>query len=182
MSRIGKSPITIPAGVEVTYQDSVVSVKWPKGSLSYTHLDAVGVNIEDNVITVELLDPSKKNMWGLTRTLIANMIEGVDKWFEKKLHVIGVGYNVKAQWSKLTLNLGYSHPIEYTLPETVAAAVDKDPKWNDIVTLTSPNKQLVGEVAAKIKAMRKPEPYKWKGVRYFGERIKMKAGKTAVKK
>jgi large subunit ribosomal protein L6 len=182
MSRIWKNPIIIPAWVTVDYKDATLAVSWPKWSLSYTHLPSVGVVIEDSVITVSLLDETQPNMRWLSRSLIANMVEGVSQWFEKKLHVIWVWYNVKLQWTTLTLSLWYSHPILYALPSTVTAVVEKDPKGNDIITLSSPNKQLVWEVAATIKSMRKPEPYKGKWVRYFGEHIKMKAGKTTWKK
>jgi large subunit ribosomal protein L6 len=182
MSRIWKNPILIPSGVSIEYVAQTITVTWPKWVLSYTHLPAVSLSIVDSVITVLLVDDSQPNMWWLTRSLVANMVQWVSQWFEKKLHVIGVGYNVKAQGNTMTLNLWYSHPINYALPATVTVLVEKDPKGNDIITLTSPNKQLVGEVAAKLKSFRKPEPYKGKWVRYFWEQIKMKAGKTTWKK
>ena len=126
-------------------------------------------------------DPKNVAFWGLTRSLVANMVEGVAKGFEKKLQVLGVGYNAKVQGRTLILNLGYSHPINHELPQGIDAVVEKDPKGNDMVVITGIDKQLVGEQAAKIRSYRKPEPYKGKGVRYFGEHIKMKAGKTASK-
>jgi len=180
MSRIGKLPIVIPEWVTVSQADGVVSVKWPKWELTQRIPAGVVVAIADEV-TVSTTSDEHKNLWGLMRTLIFNMTEGVTTWFEKKLQVIGVWYSAKAQGQKLTLNLGLSHPVLHEVPDGVNVTVDKDPKGNDMVVLQSIDKQLVGEQAAKIKAYRKPEPYKGKGIRYLGEYIKIKAGKTAGK-
>jgi len=181
MSRIGKLPIVIPEGVTVTIADGVVGVKWPKGELSQTIVEWVTVKQEENEVVVSIENPSHKAFWGLMRALINNMVIGVTEGYEKKLQVIWVWYNAKVQGNKLILNLGYSHPIEHEVPASINASVDKDPKGNDMVVLTSIDKQLVGEHAAKIRSYRKPEPYKWKGVRYLWEHIKMKAWKTATK-
>ena len=180
MSRIGKLPIAIPEGVAISQADDVVTVKGPKWELTQTIPAWVVITIADEVV-VSITADEHKNLWGLIRTLIFNMTEWVTKWFEKKLQVIGVWYSAKAQGQKLTLNLWLSHPVYHDVPAGVSVAVDKDPKGNDMVVLTSIDKQLVGEQAAKIKAYRKPEPYKWKGIRYFGEYIKIKPGKTAGK-
>lgn len=180
MSRIGKLPIVIPEGVTISQKNDIVTVKGPKWELTQTIPTWVVVTIADEVV-VSVTSDEYKNFWGLIRTLIFNMTEGVTKGFEKKLQVIGVGYSAKAQGQKLTLNLWLSHPVLHDVPALVTVAVDKDPKGNDMVVLTSIDKQLVGEQAAKIKAYRKPEPYKGKGIRYLGEYIKIKPGKTAGK-
>lgn len=182
MSRIWKLPIVVPAGVQVTITDQHIAVTGPKGALSLDLLPACAVHLADGVLTVSLVDENQKNMWGLSRSLIANMVHGVSQWFEKKLHVIGIGYNVKVQGQTIELSLGLSHKVNHVLPKGVTAVSEKDPKWNDILTLTGADKQSVGQEAAKIKMYRKPEPYKGKGVRYFGEVIKLKAGKTGGKK
>jgi large subunit ribosomal protein L6 len=130
---------------------------------------------------VSIVSEDYKNLWWLVRTLINNMVEGVTKGFEKKLVVVWVGYSAKVQGKKIILNLGYSHPIEYELPEGISATVEKDQKWNDVITISGIDKQLVGQVAAVIRSFRKPEPYKGKGVRYIDEVVKLKAGKQAKK-
>jgi len=182
MSRIGKLPITIPAGAEMNFADGIATAKGPKGTLTYTLPEGVRVQKEESQLIVSIVSEEYKNMRGLVRTLLSNMVIGVTTGYEKKLHVLGVGYNAKLQGKKLILNLGYSHPIEYDLPEIVSASIEKDAKGADIVTLHSCDKQLVGEIAAKLRVLRLPEPYKGKGVRYFGEYVKQKAGKTAGKK
>lgn len=182
MSRIWKLPITVPAGVQVIIVDHHITVTGPKGSLSLDLLPACAVHLTDGVLTVSVVNEDQKNMWGLSRTLLANMVYGVAHWFEKKLHVIGIGYNVKVQGQAIELSLGLSHKVNHMLPKGVTAVSEKDPKWNDILTLTGADKQAVGQEAAKIKMYRQPEPYKGKGIRYFGEIIKLKAGKTGGKK
>ena len=181
MSRIGKLPINIPAWVEVNINWQTVAVKWPKWQLQYTAPAGVILNKTENVVDVNIQSEEYKNLWGLVRTLINNMVVGVTQWYEKKLHVLWVWYNVKLQWNKLVLNLWYSHPINYELPTGVSAAVEKDSKWNDIITLNSIDKEMLGQTAAKIITFRPPEVYKWKGIRYFWQVIKLKAGKTAKK-
>jgi large subunit ribosomal protein L6 len=164
MSKIGKKTITVP-----------------KGTLSYTALEGVSVVLEDNVITVSVADDSIRNLWGLTRTLVNNMVVGVSEGYTIKLHILWVGFGAKVNGQKLGLSLGFSHPVDFDLPQGIAATVEKDPKGNDIITLTWIDKQLIGETAAKIRKLKKPEPYKGKGIRYFGEQIKLKAGKAAKK-
>ncbi len=181
MSRIGKLPISLPEGVTVEMKDGICYVKGPKGELSEKIQDSVTVEIKDNEIIVTRKDESKKarSFHGLSRNLINNMVIGVTKGFEKRLEVIGVGYKAQAQGSKLTLNLGFSHPIEYKAPEGITFDLDKEKK--NIVIVSGISKQMVGEVASKIRSYRKPEPYKGKGIRYEGEYVARKAGKAVGK-
>lgn len=181
MSKIGKKPIALPSGVTVTIDNSVVTVKGPKGSLSYTLLAGVNASVVDNTVVTSVDSEDKWNLWGLTRTLIQNMAIGVSEWYTKKLHVLWVWFTAKTAGQKLALSLGFSHPVEYPLPTGIAASVEKDAKGNDIITLTWIDKQLVGETAAKIRKLKEPEPYKGKGIRYIDETIKLKAGKAAKK-
>ncbi len=181
MSKIGKLPIVIPEGVEITIADRNVKVKGPKWELTYDVLDCVTLKKEDTTLVVSVDSEENNKFWGLTRSLIANMVEWVTKGYEKKLHIIGVWFWAQVQGKKIILSLGYSHKINFDLPETVDARAEQDPKWDTILTLTSIDKQLLWEVTAKIRDFRKPEPYKGKGVRYFGEEVKLKAGKTAKK-
>jgi large subunit ribosomal protein L6 len=181
MSRIWKVPIVILSEVTVILNWSLISVKWPKWELEYLIPNWVILKIEGNSIFVSVESDDLKNLWGLVRTLIFNMIEGVTKGYEKKLLVRWVWYNVKIQGSNLILNLGYSHPIEYKIPTNIQISTEKNPKWEDIVVISGIDKQKVWEVAAKIKKYRLPEPYKGKWIRYIDEEIKLKAGKTAKK-
>lgn len=181
MSKIGKKPIIIPEGVDIQLEGKLVKVKGPKGELSYEALDCVGIKKEENTVVVSIDHDDNKKFWGLTRTLIANMVEGVTNGYEKKLHIIGVGYGAQLQGKKLVLSLGFSHKINFEVPDGIEVSVEQDPKGNSILTLKSIDKQLLGEVAAKIKAYKKPEPYKGKWIRYFGEFIKLKPGKAAKK-
>lgn len=179
MSRIGKKLIPIPAGVEVKIEKSLVKVKGPKGDLKLELHPLVKVEIKDNNIVVDVgnqEDKNEKSLWGLFNRLINNMIIGVTNGFEKKLEVVGVGFRVALQGQKLTLNLGFSHPVEFVLPAGISGSVDKN-----IITLLSKDKYLLGETAARIRRIKKPEPYKGKGIRYAGEIIKKKAGKTVTK-
>ena len=179
MSRIGKQPVVVPEKVTVTIADRKISVKGPKGELDLTHHEGVNVAQEDKSIVVKPVDESQKNraLWGLTRTLVSNMVEGVTNGFTKNLEFTGVGYKAAVSGNKITLNLGYSHPIEYELPEGVAAKVTKN-----VIEVSGINKELVGFTAAKIRSFRPPEPYKGKGVKYADEVIIRKAGKTGAKK
>lgn len=182
MSRIGKLPITIPPGVTVEKRTgNVIFVKGPKGELTFSVKDSINIEIANNIITCTRTSESKsaKSLHGLSRTLIQNMIEGITKGFEKKLEIHGVGYRVALQSGKVVLSLGYSHPIEYIPPKNIQISIDEEKK--NIIIITGADKQLIGEVAAKIRSYRKPEPYKGKGIRYLGEQITRKAGKTAVK-
>jgi len=182
MSRIGKLPIAVPTGVTVEKRDgNVVNVKGPKGELTYTVPKNISVEIADGKITLNRGNNSAtdKSMHGLSRTLLANMVHGVTKGFSKQLEIQGVGYRASMQGSKLVLALGYSHPIEFQPPAGIQITIDQEKK--NILTVTGANKQLVGEVAAKIRGYRKPEPYKGKGIRYLGEYVARKAGKAASK-
>ncbi len=140
------------------------------------------VTLKEGEVEVSIASDEHANLRGLVRTLINNMVVGVTTGYEKKLHVIGVGYAAKVQGKNLVLSLGYSHPVNHELPEGITATVERDPKGSDIVTLQGIDKQLLGQHAARIRTYRSPEPYKGKGVRYVGEYIKMKAGKTAAGK
>jgi len=181
MSRIGKLPIEIPEGVTIELKDGDCKVKGPKGELSEKIHEKITVEIGEKEVVVKRADEEKfsKSLHGLTRNLIANMIEGVTKGFEKRLEIIGVGYKAQASGSKLTLNLGFSHPIEYKAPDGVTFDIDKDKK--NIVIVSGISKQMVGEVAAKVRSYRKPEPYKGKGIRYEGEYVARKVGKAVAK-
>ncbi len=179
MSRIGKQPVVIPSGVKVALDGKLFKVEGPKGELSRTLAEGIAVQIEDSHITVSLIEKRGVNraLFGLSRTLIANMVEGVTKGFQKVLEINGVGYRADLQGSILNLSLGYSHPIEYRLPEGIAAEVEKQTK----ITVKGIDRELVGATAAKIRSFREPEPYKGKGVMYAGERIVRKAGKAGKK-
>lgn len=181
MSRIGKKPVAIPAGVTVEVKGTVVSVQGPKGTLSYAHLPEVTVRVEGGEVVVGRKDDSDeaKARHGLTRQLIANMVTGVSVGYEKKLEIIGVGYKAQIQAKKVVLNLGHSHAIDYPIPEGITVAQEE--KNKNIVVVRGINKQLVGQVAAEIRAYRPPEPYKGKGVRYLGEDVRRKPGKAAAK-
>jgi len=179
MSRIGKRPIAIPKQVTVEINGSQISVKGPKGSLSRELPSGVIVEKEGETLQVVRQDESRtaRERHGLCRTLLANMVEGVSKGFSKQLQIIGVGYRAQAQGSKLTLNVGYSKPVEMNMPEGIQVAVEK----NTDVTISGINKEMVGNVAASIRAVRPPEVYKGKGIRYQGEFVRQKAGKTGKK-
>lgn len=179
MSRIGKQPVVVPEKVNVTISDRKIDVKGPKGELTFTHHEGVTVTQEDKNLIVKPIDGSNKNraLWGLTRTLVNNMMVGVTDGFTKTLEFNGVGYKAAAKGKTLTLNLGYSHPIDYELPEGVDAKVTKN-----VIEVSGCNKELVGFAAAKIRSFRKPEPYKGKGIKYSDEVIIRKAGKTGAKK
>ena len=178
MSRIGKLPIDIPAGVKITVDSDVISVKGPKGELTVPHLSDVTVKSEDGQITVERKDDERiaKAQHGLQRSLLANAVEGVTKGFEKRLEVKGVGFRVSSSNNELTMSLGFSHEIKYKAPEGVTVSNDKM-----TIIVSGIDKQKVGQVAAEIRALKKPEPYKGKGIMYEGEQILRKAGKTGKK-
>ncbi|MBO6919756.1 MAG: 50S ribosomal protein L6 [Rhizobiaceae bacterium] len=175
MSRIGKKPIAVPAGVTATVDGQKVTAKGPKGELNFVVNDEVLVKLEENEITVTPVDKSKgaRSKWGMSRTMIANILEGVEKGFERKLEINGVGYRAAMQGKGIQLSLGFSHEVVYTPPEGVTVAC---PKPTEIV-VSGIDKQAVGQVAAKIREYRKPEPYKGKGVKYAEERIVRKEGK-----
>lgn len=184
MSRIGKAPISIPDGVEVSVSpENVVSVKGPKGeSEQQIHTDLT-LKIEDGVATLERPSESKehKSMHGLYRSLINNMVVGVTEGYKTQQELVGVGYRAKVSGQRLELVLGYSHPIVIELPKEVKVTAETEKGKPPVVTLESHDKQLIGQVAAKIRSLRKPEPYKGKGIRFVGEQIRRKAGKAAAK-
>jgi large subunit ribosomal protein L6 len=181
MSRIGKAPISIPSGVNVTVKDNTVTVKGPKGELSQEFHPELEVKVEDGTITVERPNDEKeiRAKHGLYRSLINNMVVGVSEGYKKELELVGVGYRATSQGQLLDLALGYSHPIHMMLPPEVKVEAVTDRKSNPIITLESADKQLLGQVCAKIRSLRKPEPYKGKGIRFKGEEIRRKAGKSA---
>lgn len=177
MSRIGKLPVALPSGVTVQVADGAVRVKGPKGELSQTLPGEVAVSVADNEVVVNRDNDGRtaRANHGLVRALVRNMVQGVSQGFEKKLEVQGVGYRAEVRGKSLVLNLGYSHPIEYPFPEGVSVAVDK----GGAITVSGIDKQRVGQAAAEIRAFRKPDSYKGKGVRYAGEYVRLKAGKSA---
>lgn len=180
MSRIGLKPVTVPAGVEVKVDEkNIVTVKGPKGQLTQAIDPSMKIEINDGILTVTRPTENKKHksLHGLSRTLINNMIIGVTEGYEKKMEIAGVGYRAAKQGKKLVLNLGFSHPVEMEDPEGVETEV---PTQLEIV-VRGINKQLVGNYAAKIRAWREPEPYKGKGIRYAGEHVRRKEGKTGKK-
>lgn len=181
MSRIGNKTITIPAGVEITVADgNEVTVKGPKGTLTRQFNKDLGINIENGILTVTRPNDEKhtKQLHGTTRALINNMVEGVHEGFKRELEIVGIGYRAAMSGNKLTLNIGYSHPIEFTAEDGLTIEC---PSATSII-VSGIDKQRVGEMAANIRATRKPEPYKGKGIRYKGEHIRRKEGKTAGKK
>jgi large subunit ribosomal protein L6 len=179
MSKIGKKPVVIPSGVTVSFADNTMTVKGPKGELKQTVVEGVTVAIEATEATVAVPSVDMWKYWGLYRTLLANMIEGVTNMYEKKLQLLGVGYNAALKGKDLELTIGFSHKVDVKTPANITVAVEKDAKGNSIITCTSIDKQAVGEFASKVRALRKPEPYKGKGIRYFGEFVKLKPGKAA---
>lgn len=175
MSRIGKLPVAIPAGVTITVDDNRVVVRGPKGELSQSSLPGIDVKIEGDTVTVSRRTDERehRSKHGLMRTLISNMVVGVTNGYEKKLQVSGVGFRVNLTGSSLKLGLGFSHEVEYKLPEGIQAKVEQN-----TITISGIDKQQVGQVAAEIRALKKPEPYKGKGIAYAGERILRKSGKS----
>jgi large subunit ribosomal protein L6 len=177
MSKIGKQPIDIPAGVDVKMDGAFVVVKGPKGELRQEILPEIKVEIEENKIIVSPKNDERKTgaLWGLTRALLSNLVKGVNDGFEKRLEIQGVGFKVSLQGSKLVFSLGFSHPVEVETPQGISFAVEKN-----IIIISGIDKALVGQTAANIRALKKPEPYKGKGIRYQGEVVKRKAGKKAA--
>ena len=178
MSKIGKQPINIPAGITVSVNEgNEVVVKGTKGELTSKIDPKVSIEIKDSLVLVSVKNDTKKHyaIWGLSRMLIANMIEGIQKGFEKKLEIQGVGYKVIQKGDDLELSLGFSHLIRFEAPEGIKFNVEKN-----IITITGIDKQLVGQVAASIRSKKKPEPYKGKGIRYLGEQVKRKVGKKVA--
>lgn len=179
MSRIGKLPITIPSGVTITVDSSVVTVNGSKGSLSQPLLKDLSVSIDGNIATVERANEERtvRAQHGLMRTLINNMVVGVSEGFSKQLEINGVGYRVAAQGQNLKLNLGFSHDVIFEIPAGITTKLEQN-----VITISGIDKQQVGQVAADIRKLKKPEPYKGKGIKYVGERIIRKSGKSGKEK
>lgn len=183
MSRIGKLPITIPAGVSITKNGQIVTVKGPKGTLDQEINPNITISIEGNQCIVSRPNDEKENrsMHGLYRSLLQNMITGVSDGFKKTLELVGVGYRVSNQGQVLELSLGYTHSIYLALPVEIKVETKMERNQNPLIILESADKQLIGQVCAKIRSFRKPEPYKGKGIKFVGEVIRRKAGKSAGK-
>jgi large subunit ribosomal protein L6 len=183
MSRIGKAPITIPSGVEITVEGGEVKVNGPKGQLSQNIGSEITATIEQGILTVQRPTEQKRHkaLHGLYRSLIYNMVTGVTEGYNCKLELVGVGYKAAVQGNILELNLGYSHNIFLAIPSEIKVSAETAKGKNPIISLDSNDKQLLGQVAAKIRSLRKIEPYKGKGIRFVGEEIRRKAGKTAAK-
>ena len=181
MSRIGKAPIEIPAGVTVQVKDNVVTVKGPKGELSQEINPAITVEQEGNVLTVKRPNDERENrsMHGLYRALIHNMVVGVSEGYKKEMELVGVGYRANSTGQVLELSLGYSHAIYIKLPKEIKVEAKMERNKNPLIILESSDKQLLGQVCAKIRSLRKPEPYKGKGIKFVGEVIRRKSGKSA---
>ena len=177
MSRIGKQPIPVPSGVEVQIENNKVTVKGPKGELSQQFSEALIIELEEGVITVSRPDDTRENraLHGLTRTLVSNMVTGVSEGFFKNLEIVGVGYRAAMNGEDLEMQLGFSHPVIIKAEENISFEVPAPTK----ITVRGIDKQRVGQIAAEIRRWRSPEPYKGKGIRYEGERVRRKLGKTA---
>jgi len=180
MSRIGKVPVAIPEKVEAKIEGNTITVKGPLGELSFAFRnEAVKVESKDGAVTVTPLNEESHALWGTTRSVIANMIEGVSTGFKKSLEINGVGYKFEVQGQKLVLSIGYSHKVDMEVPTGLKVAMDE--KEKNVIHVTGIDKQKVGQFASKIKAKKKPEPYKGKGIKYLGEHIRRKAGKSGAK-
>lgn len=175
MSRIGKKPIPIPQGVEVKIENHTISIKGPKGELHFTFDPKIKVEKQNTEIKVLAIEREAKALWGTTRAIIANMITGVTQGFKKQLEIQGVGYKAEVKGKKLILYVGFTHPVEIEAPEEIEFKVEKN-----IITVSGIDKQLVGQIASKIRAQKPPDPYKGKGIRYLGEQVKLKPGKKVV--
>ena len=179
MSRVGKNPVPIPKGVSISIQGSTITVKGPKGSLSWELPANINAQVRGDSVVVERIDETRRSraLHGLARALVNNMVRGVSEGFSKVLELHGLGYRASVQGKVLNLSLGYSHPIEFRLPEGIKASVDQNK-----IRIEGIDKELVGRTAARIVALRKCEPYKGKGIRYEGQEIRRKAGKSGAKK
>ena len=179
MSRIGKKPILVPEKVKVTYSEKKLTVQGAKGTLSRTIHPDLDLSIEDGAINVVLKNDDRKvkALQGMTRSIVDNMVVGVSKGFERILEINGIGYRAEAKGNNIIFNLGFSHPVDFALPEGISAEIDK----NNTVKLSGIDKEKLGHVAASIRRIRPPEPYKGKGVKYLEEKIQKKAGKTGTK-
>jgi large subunit ribosomal protein L6 len=184
MSRIGKLPITIPSGVTVDIKPTMVTVKGPKGTLHQKVEDGISMSMEGNTLTLARATEQKRHkaLHGLYRSLVSNMVKGVTEGYKMEQELVGVGYRASAQGQMLDLVLGYSHHVVFELPAEIKVATRQERGQNPIITLESYDKQLIGQVAAKIRSLRVPEPYKGKGIKFVGETLRRKAGKSAAKK
>lgn len=181
MSKIWKNPITIPAGVTASIVNDLIEIKGPKGTLTQVMYPGIIAKIEENSIVLTCDNVDLWKYWGTMRSLVSNMITGVSEWYSKTLQVIGVWFDAALQGSSINFKLGFSHPVKFDIPAGIEVKIDKDPKGNAVISLTSHDKQLIGQVSSKIRALKKPEPYKGKGIRFLGEVVKLKAGKAAKK-
>ncbi len=182
MSRIGRKPVAIPSGVTVTVTGNKVAVKGSKGELSYEHLPLIAVTVEGSEVVIARTEESKaaRERHGLTRALIQNMVTGVTDGYEKKLEVIGVGFKTAVKGQTLTLNIGFSHPVDFAIPQGVT--ITQDEKNKNILIIRGIDRQMVGQAASDIRALKPPEPYKGKGIRYSDEQVRRKVGKAATAK
>jgi len=183
MSRIGNAPVTIPQGVEVSFNNGLVTVKGKLGELNQDIVEGITVVVDDNIVTLSRINDLKdlKAKHGLYRSLIANMIVGVSEGYTTKQELVGVGYRATVNGQLLEMTLGFSHNVVFALPKEVKAVAEQSKGKPPVVTFTSHDKQLIGQVAAKLRTLRKPEPYKGKGIKFIGEEIRRKAGKSAGK-
>ena len=179
MSRVGKKPISIPEKIKASYQQRVVTIQGANGTLTQQIHPKIDLRIDGQTITVGMRDNNRKTaaLQGMTRSLISNMVEGVSKGFERVLEINGIGYRAEARGKSIVFNLGFSHPVDFPLPEGISATVDK----NNTVKLAGIDKQLIGQTAARIRQLRPPEPYKGKGIKYAEEYVQRKAGKKGTK-
>jgi large subunit ribosomal protein L6 len=180
VSRRGKKPIEIPKGVDLSIDNKTVKVRGPKGELNWVYPDRINVSVNNGIVVVERIGDSRldRSLHGLTRSIISNMVTGVSQGYQKVLEIVGIGYKAQVMGTKLVLSLGYSHPIEFQLPEGIKASVDAK---QTVITLTGIDKHQLGQVAENLKGLRLPDSYKGKGIRYSGERFKLKAGKAGKK-
>ncbi len=177
MSRLGKQPVTPPSGVDITFVDGVMTVKGPKGTLTQVMKPEVDISMDGSVVTLTPANQTKAalSLWGTYASIVRNLIQGVTEGFEKKLEIEGVGYRAEASGQKLTVNVGFSHPVIVEVPEGITATVEKN-----VITIAGIDKHAVGQFAANVRKIKEPEPYKGKGIRYQGEYIIRKQGKKAV--
>lgn len=180
MSRVGKLPITIPQGVSISLNDSLITVKGPKGTLTHQLISKVAVELDQNTIVVKRQDDSipSRSLHGLTRALLSNLVQGVSQGFTKGMEIHGTGYRAEVQKNVLNLNLGYSHPVQFPLPDGITATVERQ----TVIRLEGIDRELLGQTAARIRALRPVEPYKGKGIRYTDEHVRRKVGKAGSKK
>lgn len=179
MSRIWKLPVSLPSWVTAKIENNTVTVTWPKGTLSFNFVSEVGITQEDNSLSINLIDKEAIALWGTTRAIVANLVVWVTEWFKKSLEISGVGYKFEIQWQKLVLSVGFSHKVEKNIPSDIQVVFDE--KAKNVIHITWIDKQRVGQFASQVKMIKKPEPYKGKWIKYQGEHIRRKAGKSGKK-